>query len=376
MAETPESTGRKEAGTYQMLWDCKFCGTEKLLGITHRHCPNCGAAQDPTQRYFPAEEDMVALEDHQYVGADKICPACQQPNSAASTYCTECGADLATGEAAPTFGARDLGTGIADSDTRRDVVQDNFNAEMARIGVTKADDHPVFLGLRKQQLVIGGVIAAVIVIIGAIIFAVTYRSEKSGTISALTWERTIDIEEFQQIRGEDWDESVPGDAYNEDCREKQRGTKQIEDGPPHEECKDVDQGDGSFKRECRMVQDYRSATEVDDWCTYTVDRWLKTREVTASGTTKNDPPPTWPDYTLATGTSVKRFGQERAGSQHESYRVVLDLDGDTKTCSFDQAQWETFVAGSKIEVGVGISGGPDCDTLKVVGSAPALPGRE
>ena len=56
-------TDRHGAGTYQMLWDCKFCGTQKLLGVTHRHCPNCGAAQDPERRYFPAEADMVALEN-------------------------------------------------------------------------------------------------------------------------------------------------------------------------------------------------------------------------------------------------------------------------------------------------------------------------
>ena len=55
--------------------------------MTHRHCPNCGRPRTG-QRYFPAEEDMAR---HPYVGADKICPACQQPNNAASTYCTECG---------------------------------------------------------------------------------------------------------------------------------------------------------------------------------------------------------------------------------------------------------------------------------------------
>ena len=28
---------------YEMLWDCAFCGTQKLLGLQHRHCPSCGA---------------------------------------------------------------------------------------------------------------------------------------------------------------------------------------------------------------------------------------------------------------------------------------------------------------------------------------------
>jgi len=55
-----------------MLWDCEFCGTKKLLGKTHRFCPNCGAQQDPKARYFPSDEEKVAVKDHVYVGVDKI----------------------------------------------------------------------------------------------------------------------------------------------------------------------------------------------------------------------------------------------------------------------------------------------------------------
>ena len=40
-------------GVYEMFWDCAFCGTTALLGVTNRHCPNCGAPQDETRRYFP-----------------------------------------------------------------------------------------------------------------------------------------------------------------------------------------------------------------------------------------------------------------------------------------------------------------------------------
>jgi hypothetical protein len=374
MAENTESTARKGEGTYQMLWDCKFCGTEKLLGVTHRHCPNCGAAQIPDWRYFPAEEDMVALEDHKYVGADKICPACQQPNSAANTYCIECGAELAAGEAAKTRESRDLGTGIAESDTRRDVVKEKFDEEMARVKDETADQ-PVFLGLRKRELMIGGIVAAAAIIIVGIVFAITYRRDASGAVSALSWERTIEIEEFRQVSGSDWDESVPGDAYNVSCSREQRGTEKVQVGS-HEECRDVDQGDGSFRRECRTVPDYENRPVYDDRCTYTLDRWVTVREVEASGDHLTNPLPAWPAYTLASGSGAKDFGQERAGSKHETYRVMLDLDGDTKSCSFDQAKWETFEVGMQIEVEVGLAGGPDCDTLKVVGSDISLPGRE
>ena len=46
-----------------MLWDCESCGTKKLLGVAHRHCPNCGAVQDEERRYFPAMDEAVGTAD-------------------------------------------------------------------------------------------------------------------------------------------------------------------------------------------------------------------------------------------------------------------------------------------------------------------------
>ena len=66
---------------FEMFWDCKQCGTKKLLGITHRNCPNCGNAQDETNRYFPADGEEIAVTNHQYVGADWDCIYCSTPNS-------------------------------------------------------------------------------------------------------------------------------------------------------------------------------------------------------------------------------------------------------------------------------------------------------
>jgi hypothetical protein len=353
--------GRHGEGTYQMLWDCRFCGTKKLLGVTHRHCPNCGAAQDPAWRYFPAEEDMVAVENHPYVGADKLCPACGQPNSAANTYCTECGADLATGKVAETQGVRDIGTGRAETDTRHDVVKERFDAEMARVGA--GPKPPAFLGLRKREwLIIGLVVLVALCIVGAV-YAITYRKSTTGTVEALTWQRTVDIESFQPRAGSGWQDQMPDDAYGRSCSQRQRGERQVPSGS-HQECRDVDQGDGSFRRECRTVQEYRSEPVYDQWCTYTIDRWDYARSVKASGNAKL-PPPQWPLFALSTGSGS--YGREREAGRHETYTVVIrDKDGKKRDCDFNnQGTWAQYEEGTPVALKLRLGGSPDCDTLKI-----------
>ena len=66
----------EDDAVFEMLWECAYCGTRGLLGKTHRFCPRCGAPQDTTRRYFPSDEERVAVRDHAYVGADRLCAAC------------------------------------------------------------------------------------------------------------------------------------------------------------------------------------------------------------------------------------------------------------------------------------------------------------
>lgn len=356
-------TRRHGAGTYQMLWDCRFCGTEKLLAVDHRHCPNCGAAQDPAWRYFPPEEDMIAVEDHQYVGADRICPACSQPNSAAATYCVACGADLATGVVAPVQGVRELGTAAAATDTKRDVVLEGFQAEMTRVkGEDRARERaqPVFLGLTKTHLIVIGALLAVAIVCGAIFYAVTYRKAGTGTVQSASWERVIEIEEFAPVRDSAWRDQVPGGAYDVNCRERQRETRRVEAGS-HEECRDVDQGDGTFRRECKTVIDYRDEPVYDDFCDYTVNLWVPSRSVRAAGEGDSQAPE-WPVLSLSAGGGL---GAERAGDRREVYEVVIEVDGERHTCEMTDAEtWERFSEGRAVSLELTLTGAVDCGSLQ------------
>ena len=121
--------------TYEMLWDCQYCGTTKLLGKTHRFCPNCGAAQDPRSRYYPSEEDKVAVEDHTFVGVDVTCSVCNTLNNGDSHFCQNCGASLdENGEAVTKLESQTANAmGQFEEMGSRDIVKEEFNAEIEKI---------------------------------------------------------------------------------------------------------------------------------------------------------------------------------------------------------------------------------------------------
>src|SRR4051812_37296966 len=83
-----------EDDVYEMLWDCQYCGTKKLLAKTQRFCPSCGGAQVAKWRYFPADEEKIAVKDHIYVGVDRMCPACGVANARIAKHCISCGSPL------------------------------------------------------------------------------------------------------------------------------------------------------------------------------------------------------------------------------------------------------------------------------------------
>lgn len=354
----PDCTGDKvemsQEKHYEMQWDCKYCGTEKLLGKTHRFCPNCGAAQDPKTRYFPSDEEKVAVEDHVLVGKDKICGSCGTLNSAQADYCQQCGAPMAGAEAASTLGeqVREQG-GTFESSGPRDLAGERFEAEQARVAAeNKQPTNPLLL--------IGIIAAVAVVIIGGIWFLNRQR-EATAYVTAHSWEREIRIESLEARRDGTWCDSMPGDAYNVSRSERQRSSRQVPDG---EECRTVrrDNGDGTFseRQECQTV--YRSEPVYDTYCDYTVDRWGYKRSIPASGGSLNEEP-YWPALNLSrTGNCL---GCEREQDRRETYTVVLREGENEYTCEVDLAQWQQMPIESTWTLNINATlGHADCSTLE------------
>ncbi len=346
---------------YEMMWDCQFCGTEKLLGKTHRHCPICGAAQEPDARYFPPDDEKVAVEDHKLVGRDVRCPACNSLNSASAVHCGACGAPLEGGEKAQAIAQGDWLEKDADSpyDQSRDVAQEKFERDMAAAGVELPGQQSERESGGRRWLIIAGVVLLAVCGVGFWLFSQT--EEQAVIASEHEWTRTINVETYQRTQDGDWRNSVPAAAYNERCYEKQRGTERIADG---EECRTVrrDNGDGTFteRQECETT--YREEPTYDTWCDYSIDRWTASEAIRTSGTGLQ-PAPAWGETDFS--CSGPRLGCEREAERNESYTVVFQGDDETFQCDFDQAEWAAISLESRwlLEVRQ-FGGGAACDTLQ------------
>lgn len=331
---------------YEMLWDCKYCGQKKLLGLTHRFCAGCGAPQDPAARYFPADHEKVAVHAHPYVGADVACPACRQPMSRAAKCCTNCGGPL------------DRGAEVA---RRADVVVPPGGGwpPPTPMGMAAVAPRPPAKSRGLVFGIVGGVLALVA---GLVLVAIFWKREGVFEVRAHAWERSIAVERYQPVRKTMWCDDKPFGARELSRRREQRSTNRVQDG---ETCgtRKKDLGNGSYKEVRECTPKYKEVPVMADRCDVELLEWHVDRTLREKGTSPSDPP-RWPSVSIArSGTCV---GCEREGARSETYTVsfVDTKTGKDASCDLPQAKWATFATGSKWKGKVRvITSGLDCDAL-------------
>lgn len=328
---------------YEMLWDCSYCGQTKNLGLTHRFCPNCGAPQQPERRYFPPENEKVAVQNHRFVGADLNCPACRSPSSAAARNCGNCGS--------PLQGAAAVGK-VAD----------------ARVGAPPPSAQPAVpmgaakaapSGGSKKGCLFGALAVLALGCIVSVCLFFFWKEDKGVTVASHSWRRAIAIERYQTANDSAFCDELPAGARVTGRSQRQRGTRQVQDG---QNCttRNVDNGDGTF----RQVQDcqprYRSEPTYADHCTYTIDRWERVDEAVAEGQ-GTSPAPSWPAVQV---TGCQQIGCTRAGARSETYTLHLTVENEAETCEVSESRWNEVEDGSRWNASVGVlSDDVDCESM-------------
>jgi hypothetical protein len=330
----PRSSAGSGTPVFQMLWDCRFCGTQKLLGVDHRFCPNCGAKQDPEWRYFPSEADKKLVTDPKYVyhGADRLCPYCQQPNSAAAQFCVACGGDL-SGAAEVVRRKAVIAGSAEDTGKADDLVLKRFQAEQAAAAKPK----------RSNPLPLIAILAAIIGFFAFLFVLANQRIPAELIVSDLEWTRVIEIERLNTLTGSGWRDQVPVGAYNVSCSLRDRPytvTERVQTG-----VRRVDRGDGTFIEQ--PIYENRSRTEYrqEQFCNYMYDQWQRAREVRTRG--GPDDPIVWGATNLG--------AREREGSRQERLSVFFKRTDkpDERRLEYlakNEAEWRTFAINQRYTV--------------------------
>lgn len=313
MSQTTSGAGgapREESlGHYEMLWDCGHCDTKKLLGKTHRHCPNCGAPQDESKRYFPSDADKVKVEDHVFTGADRKCASCGAAQSAKAEHCGRCGASLGEAKAVPLVSAQ-----------------------------------PKAVARKSNRLWF--------ILFGLVVFAVLIwfmcirKKEIAMKVTGHRWAVVQEIEEYREVGEEAWKDEVPSGARQVSCSRRERSTKQVPDG---EDCKveKVDKGDGTFEEVKKCTPRYRSEGVDDDFCSFRIDRWTKVEELKAGGTGLEVKPPVVPPSPVQAGA-----GARRAGARNVTWTLELHDGKKARSCDVDEGAWKKYTDGQQIKAKV------------------------
>lgn len=310
------STPREETvGTYEMMWDCSSCGQQGNLGKTHRYCPNCGAPQDETKRYFPTEAQRVAVKDHKFSGADRKCPNCGTPSSAAATNCGNCGAPLDGAKTVPLVGAT-----------------------------------PV-LQKKRSNAWVWWLLVGLLVFSVLIWYRCIRKREIALQVTGHRWSTAVEIEEYKDVEDHAWRDQVPGEARFVSCREKERSQRSVPDG---ETCTTVkrDKGDGTFDDVKQCTPKTRQEPVYDDWCDFRINRWTKVEELPTHGTGltlswANPPPPA-----VTIGLGARRVGKKTA-----TYTLDMSDGKNTRTCDVSESTWRKYTDGQSIKAQVRASSG-------------------
>lgn len=356
-----------EENTYEMLWDCKYCGTRKLLGLTHRCCPSCGAPQDQASRYFPSDEEKIRVQDHQFAGADVLCPACKEANGLRSRHCRHCGSPLAGAEAVARRGDQVIPDGAVVEDPARAAREDLQRAQgvqpaAAPVVVAQAGRAP-----RSLLGILAGVGCSTVLVAGVLLLVIVFLWRRDATLEVVGhgWERSIEIESFGKVREEAWCDEKPAGARELARTQAQRSTRKVQDG---EDCKTRkrDQGDGTYKetRECQPR--FREEPVLAERCTFEVSRWKRNRVATSHGSSLAEAP-RWPDVgQLRRGTCE---GCEREGQRTQVSWVNLRESGTTvHRCEVPESRWVSYAVGSRWHGKVRkLTGGLACDSLRPAG---------
>ena len=351
-------------------WDCRYCETTGITG-DKRECPHCGHPRDEDVTFYMNPQNKVYLEEERAKKISKnpdwICPYCNCLNSDSNRVCESCGSVRATENLTYHENQKKQKQKnseqktFSSSNSYSSTSHTSYEQENSPYTASRPTSYhrvtPSYGNVGKIFLV------SLIIILGIIgIVYLMLPKTQTVTVSSLSWEYTIEVEELKTFQEDDW--QLPAGAR---LKSSQTELHHYQDVLDHYETRTrsvakqrisgyetyvsgyKDLGNGYFEEitsqrpiyetyyENESYQEpvYRSEPVYQTKYYYEIDRWVHERNVTTSGNDKN---PYWGDVSLR--------NNERLGDRIESYQVA-GITAKGKSISFDISKSDF----AKIQIG-------------------------
>lgn len=347
---------KQSVGYVKLEWTCPSCGTRNPG--PEKVCLSCGTPQPKDVQFEQPAQEKIITEQAEIAqaqkGPDIHCYFCGTRNPADAKTCSQCGGDLAQGEARrrdEVLGSHQSGPaqkrlcpacGAANpADAPKCVQCGAAFAAPPRQAAAK----PQPTSIDTKWIIIIAVVC--LVLLGVCCFMTTHTEDASGRVESVQWRRSIGVEALGPVEHQNWRDQIPAGAVVGTCTQKVRSTQDNPAPGAKEVCGTpytVDKGTGYGQ----VVQDCEYEI-YDDYCRFTVQEWREVNKLSLNG---DDFYPRWPD-TNALG------GNQRAGRREESYEIFFSVDG--KDYSYTTSDENLFM-----ECGIGSRWNLKINTLGAV----------
>ena len=335
-------------------WDCPYCDSKGIRGDS-AVCPNCGRPRGEVKFYMKGQaqnEERRAddVGDIEYVDEEKAryinrnpdwyCSFCDTLNSDNADTCMSCGASRSDSEA------------------------NYFQMHAKKQAAAQPSPEPMQRKRSKLPLIL---IALALVIVGAFMYMNGNQTRGDYQISAVSWQRTIQIEENVLFHESGWAVPSGGSVTAEKSEihhydsvldhyetvQVQRSRRVIDHYETYYTYEDL--GNGMYNQveherpvytteyytETEQQPVYKQVARYQTKFYYDIWRWTPTREVTASA---EDHSPYWPAVNLA--------DREREGTRSAAYRItVTDTKSNQATrYRMSEEDWNAVNAGDSVYI--------------------------
>lgn len=340
---------KKTLGYTKLIWTCPNCKIRNPGPI--KTCGSCGSPQ-PKDVHFETASQADLLKEEEEIrkakaGADIHCPYCGTRNPADSASCSQCQGDLregvkrSSGQVVGAFGrkpAQPLLCAACGAENEAD------SGKCVKCGspLKSTAPRPAAPGSKAMpkstQVVLAVLVLALVAGMCALVSRAFRRDSLSATVRDISWQREVQLEQFQVVEREGWWDEIPAGAEVSYCEEHYRYNSAEAVANSIEVCGTpytIDQGSGYAE----VVQECEYQI-FEDYCAYTVGDWvvLDTYETSGRGLQAN-----WPSTTANS--------DQREGQRSESYVIEFQTDDGLKRyVTKDYNEFLSFSPGSRWEL--------------------------